>query len=231
MNVCPICLYVNKPDTGTCSRCGKFRFPTSGVAVLEAPAPHVPTDEPRTKMEGSGSVLTKPSGTISLHQTNRPAGDATDAKDQVGFALPRREGSASGSSPSTAGSGSSASGTPTTRVVVKPRLEVVRGEKLGVSFPVLEGRNIVGRMVNAPVDLDLTGQEPPERVWTSRQHACVIFDGKAVILEDMNSLNGTFVNRQRVFPGQQRVLQPNDVIQIGTVQLRMLVSAESVANG
>ena len=79
--------------------------------------------------------------------------------------------------------------------------------------------------------LDLTGQEPPERVWTSRQHACFIFDGKSVILEDMNSLNGTFVNRQRVFPGQQRVLQPNDVVQIGTVQLRMLVSAETVTSG
>ncbi len=233
MNVCPICLYVNKPDASTCSRCGKFRFPTSGVAVLEAPPPYVPADEARTKVDGSGSVLTKPSGTVSLAQTSRPTTEATDARDQVGFALPRREGSASGSSPSTAGSGSSASasGTATTRVVVKPRLEVVRGEKLGASFPVLEGRNVVGRMVNSPVDIDLTGQEPPERVWTSRQHACVIFDGKTVILEDMNSLNGTFVNRQRVFPGQQRVLQPNDVVQIGTVQLRMLVSAETVANG
>lgn len=228
MNVCPICLYVNKPDVGVCSRCGKFRFPTVGVAVMDAPA-HAPADEARTKVEGSGSVLTKPSGTISIVQTSRPAGEPTDARDQVGFALPRREGVASGSSPSTAGSGSSASGTPTTRVVVKPRLEVVRGEKLGAAFPVLEGRNIIGRMVNSPVDLDLTGQEPPERVWTSRQHACVIFDGKSVILEDMNSLNGTFVNRQRVFPGQQRVLQPNDVVQIGTVQLRMLVSAETVA--
>jgi hypothetical protein len=228
MNVCPICLYVNKPDAGVCSRCGKFRFPTVGVAVMDPPV-HAPGDEARTKVEGSGSVLTKPSGTISLVQTSRPA-EPADAKDQVGFALPKREGATSGSSPSTVGSGSSASGTPTTRVVVKPRLEVVRGEKLGASFPVLEGRNIIGRMVNLPVDLDLTGQEPAERVWTSRQHACVIFDGKAVILEDMNSLNGTFVNRQRVFPGQQRVLQPNDVVQIGTVQLRMLVSAETVAS-
>lgn len=232
MNVCPICLYVNKPDASVCSRCGKFRFAISGVAVLEAPATSVPADEARTKVDGAGSVLTKPSGTVSLAQTSRPSGEATDGKGQVGFALPRREGAASGSSPSTAGSGSSASasGTATTRVVVKPRLEVVRGEKLGASFPILEGRNVVGRMVNSPVDIDLTGQEPPERVWTSRQHACVIFDGKAVILEDMNSLNGTFVNRQRVFPGQQRVLQPNDVVQIGTVQLRMLISAETVSN-
>jgi pSer/pThr/pTyr-binding forkhead associated (FHA) protein len=227
MNVCPICLYVNKPDAGLCSRCGKFRFPSVAVAVMDPPTP-VAGDEARTKVEGSGSVLTKPSGTVSVIQTSRPPAEA-EGNGQVGFALPKRETAGSGSSPSTGGA--SASGTPTTRVVVKPRLEVVRGEKLGAAFPVLEGRNIVGRMVNSPVDIDLTGQEPPERVWTSRQHACVIFDGKAVILEDMNSLNGTFVNRQRVFPGQQRVLQPNDVVQIGTVQLRMLVSAETVANG
>lgn len=224
MNVCPICLYVNKPDAGACSRCGKFRFPSVGVTVLEPPAQAVPADEARTKVEGAGSVLTKPSGTVSANQATRPA--AGEPNGQIGFGLPRKEGSGSSSTPSAGGA--SASATPTSRVVVKPRLEVVRGEKLGSSFPVLEGRNIVGRMVNSPVDIDLTGQEPPERVWTSRQHACVIFDGKAVILEDMNSLNGTFVNRQRVFPGQQRVLQPNDVVQIGTVQLRMLISAETV---
>jgi hypothetical protein len=225
MNVCPICLYVNKPDAGTCSRCGKFRFPAVAVAVMDPP-PLVAGDEARTKVEGSGSVLTKPSGTVSVIQTARPPADG-EANGQIGFGLPKK--SAAASSTPSAGS-SSVSGTPTTRVVVKPRLEVVRGEKLGSAFPVLEGRNIVGRMVNSPVDIDLTGQEPPERVWTSRQHACVIFDGKTVVLEDMNSLNGTFVNRQRVFPGQQRVLQPNDVVQIGTVQLRMLVSAETVAN-
>lgn len=226
MNVCPICLYVNKPDAGVCSRCGKFRFPTVGVSVLEPPTQVVSVDEARTKVEGSGSVLTKPSGTVSVAQAKRQA--VGDPNGQVGFGLPRKESAGGSTTPS---AGASSSGTSTTRVVMKPRLEVVRGERLGSTFPVLEGRNVVGRMVNGPVDIDLTGQEPPERVWTSRHHACVIFDGKAVILEDMNSLNGTFVNRQRVFPGQQRVLQPNDVVQIGTVQLRMLVSAETVNNG
>lgn len=227
MNVCPICLYVNKPDAGACSRCGKFRFPTVGVTVLEAPTPMVPADEARTKVDGAGSVLTKPSATVAVADAARTPTPDPDP-GQIGFGLPRKDASRSGSQPSPAGASSSGI-TPTTRVVMKPRLEVVRGERLGATFPILEGRNIVGRMVNSPVDIDLTGQEPTERVWTSRQHACVIFDGKTVILEDMNSLNGTFVNRQRVFPGQQRVLQPNDVVQIGTVQLRLLVSAETIA--
>lgn len=210
MNVCPICLYVNPADAGGCARCGKFQFPR-GVAVAELP---VDTCEAatRTKSDTSSSVITKPSGTVSLHDTGRRGVD--EHTGDVAFSLPRKEESSGSAS--------------TSRLVIKPRLEVVRGEKLGVAFPLLEGRNLIGRMVNAPVDLDLTGQEPAERVWTSRHHACVIFDGKTVILEDLNSLNGTFVNRQRVYPGQQRVLMPNDVVQVGTVQLRLLISADRV---
>jgi hypothetical protein len=215
MNVCPICLYVNGPDANTCSRCGKFHFNQAAVAVADSPVPKEPTA--RTKPEASPSVLTKLSGAISvLHQVRTPA-EESEANEKVTFTVPAKK---DGSSPSVAGTSS--------RLILRPRLEVVRGEKLGVAFPVLEGRNLLGRTVNEPVDIDLTGQEPPERVWASRQHASIQFDGMAVILEDLNSLNGTFVNRQRLFPGQQRVLQPNDVVQIGTVQLRFLVSTEKL---
>ena len=42
-----------------------------------------------------------------------------------------------------------------------------------------------------------------------------------MVIEDLNSLNGTFVNRQRIHPGQQRELHPGDIVQVGTVQLRV----------
>jgi pSer/pThr/pTyr-binding forkhead associated (FHA) protein len=119
-------------------------------------------------------------------------------------------------------------GRTTIRVVLKPSLEVVRGERLGVTFPILEGKNVIGRTVNQPADIDLTGLERVEQVWTSRQHAIIHFDGRAMILEDLKSLNGTFINRTRLHPGQQKVIQPNDVIQIGTVQLRVHVLAEKL---
>lgn len=212
MNLCPICLYVNPPDATVCSRCGKFHFLATGPAVVVAERPPELSDPTtRTRADASASALTKPSGSVSALKATRPA--AEEATGQVTFA-------AKGDGPAGSGPGS------TSRIILRPRLEVVRGEKLSAAFPILDGRNIIGRMVNTPVDIDLTGQEPAERVWTSRQHACVIFDGKMIVLEDLNSLNGTFVNRQRVFPGQQRVLQPNDVVQVGTVQLRVLVSAE-----
>ena len=47
-------------------------------------------------------------------------------------------------------------------------------------------------------------------------------DGKLTI-EDLNSANGTYVNRARIYPGQKRQLSVNDVIQIGTVQMKVKV--------
>ena len=74
-----------------------------------------------------------------------------------------------------------------------------------------------------PVDIDLEDQEPPDRVWCSRQHAVVHWDDSqgVMTIEDLNSANGTFVNRARIHPGQKRQLYLNDVVQIGTIQLKV----------
>lgn len=105
----------------------------------------------------------------------------------------------------------------------KPRLVVIRGVKIGVEYPIYEGENFIGRTDEKPVDIDLEDQEDPERIWSSRQHACIIFKEGILTIEDLNSSNGTFVNRTRVYPGQKRQLNPNDVIQIGTVQMKVRI--------
>src|SRR5260221_7139022 len=102
----------------------------------------------------------------------------------------------------------------------QPRLVVLRGLKINVEYPVYEGQNYIGRADEKPVDIDLDDQEPPDRVWSSRQHALIIFENSELSLEDLNSANGTFVNRTRVYPGQKRSLTPNDVVQVGTVQMK-----------
>jgi len=92
-----------------------------------------------------------------------------------------------------------------------------------VEYPIYEGPNYVGRADEKPVDIDLEDQEPPDRVWSSRQHAVLIFEGGQLTIEDLNSSNGTFVNRARIYPGQPRSLSVNDVIQIGNVQMKVVV--------
>ena len=107
----------------------------------------------------------------------------------------------------------------------QPRLKVMRGLKVGVEFPIYGDYNYIGRADDKPVDIDLEDQEPPDRVWCSRQHAVIHWDDAQGVLtiEDLNSANGTFVNRARIHPGQKRQLAPNDVVQIGTVHMKLLV--------
>jgi hypothetical protein len=105
----------------------------------------------------------------------------------------------------------------------QPRLLVLRGQKRSVEYPIYEGQNFIGRADEKPVDIDLEDQEPPDRIWSSRQHAVITYESGRMTIEDLNSSNGTFVNRTKIYPAQPRPLNVNDVIQIGTVQLKLIV--------
>lgn len=107
--------------------------------------------------------------------------------------------------------------------LLRPKLVVLRGERVGVEYPLYEGRNTIGRFVDRPVDIDLLSQESEVQVWCSRVHAVFTFKHGDVRVDDLNSLNGTWVNGVRITPGHPRVLKPGDVVQIGTVQLRFVV--------
>lgn len=105
----------------------------------------------------------------------------------------------------------------------QPKLKVIRGQRIGMEFPIYPDMNFIGRADEKPVDIDLEDQEPPDRVWCSRQHALITFEGDTLTIEDLNSANGTYVNRNRVYPGQKRPLVLNDVVQIGTVQMKLII--------
>jgi pSer/pThr/pTyr-binding forkhead associated (FHA) protein len=103
-----------------------------------------------------------------------------------------------------------------------PKLLVLRGLKIGVEFPIYEGRNTIGRFADKPVDIDLLNQESVEQIWCSRQHAAIVFNNGIIAIEDLNSLNKTWVNGTCVHAGQQRQLKAGDIIQIGTVQMKLV---------
>jgi pSer/pThr/pTyr-binding forkhead associated (FHA) protein len=103
----------------------------------------------------------------------------------------------------------------------QPKLTVNKGLKLSVEYPIFPGPNYIGRADDKAVDIDLDDQEQPDRVWSSRQHACLNFENGVLTLEDLNSANGTFLNRAKIQPGQKYNLKPDDTIQIGTVQFKV----------
>jgi hypothetical protein len=106
-------------------------------------------------------------------------------------------------------------------VGTSPKLIVIRGLRINAEYPIYPGDNFIGRTDEKPVDIDLETQESPDRIWCSRQHAKIVSEQNGLTIEDLGSQNGTFVNRARIYPGQVRPLNEGDVVQIGTVQMKV----------
>lgn len=84
-------------------------------------------------------------------------------------------------------------------------LELV--DQLGHAFRLRRGTMTVGRDADNLLAAN-DGQ-------VSRHHAEIQFDGASWNLLDLQSTNGTFVNEQRIWPGQPRRLLPGDVVRFG----------------
>jgi FHA domain len=218
MATCPLCLHANPVSSTVCTRCGKFRFPSHAVEEYDS----VPASEMRTRIVAE--IESEKGAEESARRTIR--GPMTvplsnpKSKSAIRSALSTVKATLTSDS-NDAYSVVPVDTPPPVAPAAPPRLVVIRGEKLNVEFPVYDGKNYVGRASDKPVDIDLTGQEASDQVWSSRQHALVTHDHGTLLVEDLNSLNGTFVNRSRLHPGQKRVLQSGDVVQIGTVQFRV----------
>lgn len=104
-----------------------------------------------------------------------------------------------------------------------PRLVILRGLKPGAEFPLEPGRNLIGRFGKGSVAIDLSNQEKPDLMRSSRQHAVLFFENNRLAIEDLNSTHGTFVNWARIEPKKKVPLNPNDVIQIAMVQMKVVV--------
>jgi pSer/pThr/pTyr-binding forkhead associated (FHA) protein len=85
------------------------------------------------------------------------------------------------------------------------------GNRVGESFPLEGDRMAVGRRPDSDVFLD--------DVTVSRDHALVVKRGGDFYLDDLGSLNGTYVNRRRI---ESHKLADGDELQIGKYKLSFL---------
>ncbi len=103
-----------------------------------------------------------------------------------------------------------------------PGLVVLDGPLRGVSFAVPLGHSEIGRQVQNGLRLE------DGRV--SRRHAGVDRVGHQVVLTDLRSINGTWVNGSRLTGGVE--LREGDLVQVGRVSLRFgVVPAGAVPTG
>lgn len=98
------------------------------------------------------------------------------------------------------------------------KLVLTRGGTVGKEFPVEPaGETHVGRWDpdgGAFPEVDLTSDDPEAKI--SRKHARIFVQDGQYFLEDLGSLNGTYVNRgPRLLPGSPQSLKHDDEVVMG----------------
>ncbi len=210
---CSECGYENIDGLDYCDGCGaKLNAAASapaaesgGAAAPEAaasPAPAEAAPEPAAEAPATPPPSETPTGEI------KPPAEANAAA----AAAPAAEAP-------TAAAGTTA----------RAKLQVVRGGRKGQEFPLEDGNNLVGRWdpeTGAFPEVDLDQDDPEAKI--SRKHALIRFEGGKITVEDIGSLNGTYVNRQpRLMPGNPVELKTGDEIIIGKTFLKLIVEPVS----
>lgn len=89
-------------------------------------------------------------------------------------------------------------------------LRFISGKYQGGEFPIVPERELV---IGRSNDIDVALIED----MVSRRHARVLLQGESLIIEDLGSTNGTFVNDKRV---QSHDLVDNDNVKLGKVRFK-----------
>jgi len=196
---CSECGYENMDGLDYCDGCGA-KLAAAAAAAPEAAAP-APAPEPEKPAEAAA-----------------PAEEPKPSEAPTGEIKPE----AAPASPA-----APAPAAPAAAVAAfKASLKIVRGStRKDQVFPLEDGNNLVGRWdpeTGSFPEVDLDADDPEAKI--SRKHALIrIADGK-VTVEDIGSLNGTYVNRgARLQPGSPVELKTGDEIIIGKTFLKLTI--------
>jgi pSer/pThr/pTyr-binding forkhead associated (FHA) protein len=97
-----------------------------------------------------------------------------------------------------------------------PGLVVIYGDDLGKLYNLNVSSAVIGRSTKSDIRVD---QES-----ISRNHSTVVITGKSVLIRDLGSTNGTYVNDE---PIQEYVLRDGDLIKVGRTIFKFL-GAQSI---
>jgi len=107
----------------------------------------------------------------------------------------------------------------------KAKLSLLRGGRKGQEFPLDSGQNFIGRWdpeTGSFPEVDLEQDDPEAKI--SRKHALIIIENGKITIEDIGSLNGTYVNRgNRLIPGTPLEIKAGDEVIIGKTFLKLVV--------
>ena len=211
---CGECGYENMDGLDYCDGCGAKL--EAGAAPAASPAPEAKPDAPAaTASEAKPDASAAPAPAAEAAAAPAPEAGAEAPTGEL--AKPAEPAPAAAAAPSAA------------PAAFKARLSVVRGGRKGQEFPLEDGNNLVGRWdpdTGSFPEVDLDADDPEAKI--SRKHALIRIEGGKITIEDIGSLNGTYVNRQpRLSPGTPVEIKTGDEVIIGKTFLKLVVESIS----
>jgi len=213
---CGECGYENMDGLDYCDGCGAKLAAAAAAAPAAAPAAAAPEAAPAAAPAESSDANAAPAAAAGVEA---PTAEVPKSEAPTGEIKPEAAPESASPAPTAA-----AAGAP-----FKAKLSVVRGGRKGQEFPLEEGNNLVGRWdpeTGSFPEVDLDADDPEAKI--SRKHALIRIDAGKITIEDIGSLNGTYVNRQpRLSPGSPAELKSGDEVIIGKTFLKLVVETIS----
>jgi FHA domain len=217
---CSECGYENIDGLDYCDGCGAKLNAAAAPAGGEPTAGAAPTATQNT-VDSAPTEATPAAAAEETHTEPPPSETPT------GEIKPPHE--ANSAAPAAAAPSAEPAPSAAAAASARAKLQVVRGGRKGQEFPLEDGNNLVGRWdpeTGSFPEVDLDQDDPEAKI--SRKHALIRFGIGKITVEDIGSLNGTYVNRQpRLMPGNPVELKSGDEIIIGKTFLKLIVEPVS----
>jgi len=208
---CGECGYENMDGLDYCDGCGAKLAAAAGSTAAAPEA--APAAAPAAESTDAAPAAAPETSNPEAASNEAPAAEVPKSEAPTGEIKPE---AAPESEPAT----TAAAGAP-----FKAKLSVVRGGRKGQEFPLEDGNNLIGRWdpeTGSFPEVDLDADDPEAKI--SRKHALIRIDGGRITIEDIGSLNGTYVNRQpRLSPGSPAEIKSGDEVIIGKTFLKLVV--------
>ena len=217
---CTECGYENMDGLDYCDGCGAKLAAAAGAPAASpppsAPAPAAPAPAPEGAPAEAAIEMASAPPAAEMPGAEAPAAEPPKSEAPTGeLNKPAATPTPPPAAPAPAGAPSH----------FKAKFTVIRGGRKGQEFPLEDGNNLIGRWdpeTGSFPEVDLDADDPEAKI--SRKHAlCRIEDGK-ITVEDIGSLNGTYVNRgQRLQPGSPADIKNGDEVIIGKTFLKLVI--------
>jgi pSer/pThr/pTyr-binding forkhead associated (FHA) protein len=111
--------------------------------------------------------------------------------------------------------------------------EIIAAQKLTMTKLVILSEGMTGRTHELTVDKTTVGRVEDNTLQISEasvssHHAEILLRGSDVVVKDLNSTNGTFINGEQI--SGEATLKPGQILRLGKIEIRLETAASAAAS-